>query len=142
MAYRDAERPQCPACEAALEPMQVTREVDVNIVTQDASSKFLPPRPPMPLAPWTTWTCSACTGQLLETDHLAALIDQAAGDVRALHKRWVGVEDGPTLPCPRCPAKMSAIALYGVAATRCTAHGVWLGKNVLDAILAAARPVG
>src|SRR5439155_23021981 len=108
----------------------------------DASSKFLPPRPPMPLAPWTTWTCGACSGQLLETDHLAALIDQAAGDVRALHKRWTVVDDGPAMPCPRCAAATSAITLYSVAASRCTAPGVWLGGAKLEAILAAARPVG
>jgi len=137
MAYRDDNRPMCPACDAALEPMELKREIDINFRPHNG---LLPPRPPLQLAPWTQWTCSACHGTMLEADHLAMLVDQAAGDVRALASRWSTV-DKPGRRCPSCAGAMTTMALAGVELERCPRHGAWLAAGVLDRVLAAVQPL-
>jgi Zn-finger nucleic acid-binding protein len=139
MAYRDHAGPICPGCDVALESTQITREIDVNVQPQRALA-LLPQRPPMQLAPWTSYACSKCRGQFFEPDHLAALVDHAAGDVRRLDKRMSAIEPAK-ISCPRCPATMTTHALFGQRVDRCKGHGVWLAAGVLEAILAAATPI-
>ena len=117
-AHRD-DFPACPACSCALQP----------------EGRRL--------------SCAACGGTLVTAADLEAMMNEMSPDDErpidrrllaatgeAPHRRLVAAIDTGRA-CPRCPTRMTAWTIHGVALGRCSEHGIWFDRGALARALQA-----
>jgi Zn-finger nucleic acid-binding protein len=85
----------------------------------------------------TRLMCGECGGVLVTAADLEAMMNEMSpDDERPLDRRLLPGSGTPR-ECPRCPAKMNPVSMYGIALDHCAEHGVWFDGEELAKTLNA-----